>query len=408
MRNGVERPLRILHVIWSLSPETGGPPHAVRGLSAELARLGCRVEIWTTDPDVTEETVRTDRGIEEHRFPAERPRRWRYSPRLGISLMERVGDFDLVHVHGVWLYPTTAASRACMKRDIPYIIRPCGMLDRHSLRQRWFKKFVYAVARERWNLRGAAGIHFTTVREMQGANTFGSPARGIVVPNGIVPEAFGRFNGTAGIIERCGLGGKRYILYLGRVNRKKGLESLCEGYKAIESDYPDTRLVIAGPDIEPYAYRFKDWLVHLWGERHGVIFTGHVSGEDKVQLLAGAYAFALPSHRENFGISIVEAMASGRPVIVSDQVDICEEIAEAGAGTVVPVDAGATAEAMKALLDSPEKAAKMGKNGMALTRARYDQKGVALRMAEEYAKILAGRTVVEKADGQSPFRSGGA
>lgn len=385
------RPLNILHVIWSMAPENGGPPVAARNLCEELARRGHSVSLWATGIGIANEEQWVVDGVRTHVFPVGRPATWYYSSSLARALRSGVARFDLVHIHGMWLYPMLVAGQACRLQGVPYIIRPCGMLDRFSLGRKWLKKRIYGVLMERRQLAGAAAVHFTTEREAQRAVLFGTRPRRVVVPNGIDLD-----NAHGGIVDRKrfritrGIAGRRYVLYLGRVNWKKGIELLAWAFAEIVREFPDTCLVIAGPDREPYAARLKSQLKGLIGDRV-VIFTGHLEGQEKADALSGAEVFVLPSRQENFGIAIAEAMAQGVPVIVSDQVDICDAIEVAEAGFVVPLDAAVISQRLRYLLSDSEEARRMGNRGRQLVLERFDLRVVGEAIERVYYDILRGR-----------------
>ena len=158
------------------------------------------------------------------------------------------------------------------------------------------------------------------------------------------------------------IGDKHIILFFGRVNFKKGLDILAKAFGAVARQRQDVHLVIAGPDNEGWGARVRTWL----GEE-GVLgrttFTGMLLGPDKLAVLRDASMFVLPSYTENFGLAVIEAMAAGLPIIISDKVNIWREVESAGAGKVVPCEAGKFTKAILDLLDKPEMARQMGQKG---------------------------------------------
>lgn len=383
--------MRILHVIWSMSPEAGGPPAAVKGLSGELVRLGHQTAIWTTEAGVESGVSEIAEGVEIRSFPLDGLKKWFYAPLMGKALRSEAAGFDIVHIHGVWLYPTTAAARTCRTGDVPYLIRPCGMLSRFSLARKSLKKRLYGFAVERSNLSGAAAVHFTSEREASESFLFGARPPTVVVPNGVPiadePDGADR---SGEFREKYGIGGRRYILYLGRLSEKKGLDLLCDGFLAAIGESSDVCLALAGPDEEPYARALKERTSEA-RRRGRIVFTGYLEGAEKQAAFSGAELFAHPSFDENFGMSIVEAMAAGLPVLVSDGVDLHGEIAESGAGCVVPLEVGKVAEGLRRLLGAPEAARKMGQRGRRLARERFGLRLVGDGMVRAYRRILETR-----------------
>jgi len=183
------------------------------------------------------------------------------------------------------------------------------------------------------------------------------------------------------------IGDKAIILFLGRVNFKKGLDILAQAFGAVARRRQDVHLVVAGPDNEGWGDRVRSWL-----KDEGVLarstFTGMLLGPDKVAAYRDAAMFVLPSYSENFGLAVVEAMAAGLPVIISDNVNIWREVELAGAGKVVPCDAPKLADGILDLLDKPETAYQMGQKGKKLVRDDYEWHNIAIRLQESYAAII--------------------
>ena len=175
----------------------------------------------------------------------------------------------------------------------------------------------------------------------------------------------------------------RFIfLFLGRINYTKGLDLLSQAFGKVAYKYPHVALAIAGPDDNGYQEKVRNWLADL-GVLDKVLFTGLVSGEKKLAVLADANAFVSPSYSENFGFSIVEAMACKLPVIVSDQVNISDDIKTAHAGLVVPTRVEALAQAMESAINMKE-FSKLGENGHGLVAQKYTWDRVIDKMIEIY------------------------
>ena len=213
------------------------------------------------------------------------------------------------------------------------------------------------------NIRRAAALHFTTAQEQELAAPYTFATPGLVVPLGIGVDEFGEMPEPGGFRRRHPeIGDKHIILFFGRVNFKKGLDILAKAFGAVARQRQDVHLVIAGPDNEGWGAKVRTWL-----EEEGVgartTFTGMVLGAEKLAVLRDASLFVLPSYSENFGLAVIEAMAAGLPVIISDQVNIWQEVQAGRAGRVIPCDAGALADQILDLLAHPEAAAGHGPNG---------------------------------------------
>lgn len=323
--------MRILHVVPSYLPawRYGGPIRSVHGLARAQAAAGHEVEVFTTDVDgpgrlevPTDRPVAID-GVSVSYFRCGWPRRLCRAPAMAAALGRRVREFDAVHLHSVFLWPTRAAARAAAAAGVPYFVSPRGMLvdglirERGELRKRLWIRLV-----ERQTLRRAAGIVLQSELERRELEALGldlAPTH--VVPNGIDAEEVER-----GLSERpseramAWMEGGPYVLYLGRLSWKKGLEPLVEAVATLGA----LRLLIAGNDEEGLRPALEQRARAL-GMSERLQFAGEVRGADKWSLLGNAALFCLPSRSENFGISALEALAVGTPVVVSPAVGLASD-----------------------------------------------------------------------------------
>jgi glycosyltransferase involved in cell wall biosynthesis len=243
---------------------------------------------------------------------------------------------------------------------------------------------------EHRNIRRAAAIHFTTAEEAELAAPFTFQTPGLVLPLGINYDEFAVLPEPGSFRRRYPeIADKPIILFFGRVNFKKGLDILAKAFGAVARRRQDVHLVIAGPDNEGWGARVRAWLSEE-GVLDRATFTGMLLGPDKLAVLRDASMFVLPSYTENFGLAVVEAMAAGLPIVISDKVNIWREVETAGAGKVIPCEAGKFTEAILDLLDKPAMARQMGQKGQALVRDEFSWPDIAVRLQEAYA-ILIGR-----------------
>jgi glycosyltransferase involved in cell wall biosynthesis len=387
--------MKILHVIANLDPHYGGPAKACPEMARAVAQLGHQVSIYTTNQNGPGELdVPLDRpvyqdGVEIHYFPIQPPRFWRFSLPLALALRRSIPAFDLVHIHSLYLFHSLVAGHYCRRYNIPYLVRPHGTLDPFLWRRHRWRKSLMEYTFENRNLRRAAALHFTTAAEAELAAPFTFQTPGIVVPLGIDLQEFaglpepGRFRARYPEI-----GGKRIILFFGRINFKKGLDILARAFGVVARRREDVHLVITGPDSDGWEDRVRDWLT-AEGVLDRTTFTGMLLGPERLAVLRDADIFALPSYTENFGLAIIEAMAAGLPVIISDQVNIWQEIRAHQAGRVIPCDAAALAGQILDLLDHPEAAAGMAQRGKALVQEHYQWSRVGVSLSEAYARIIA-------------------
>ncbi len=385
--------MKILHVIANVAPRYGGPSKACLEMARAQAQLGNEVSVYTTNQDgqgtldvPTDRPVRWE-GVTLRYFPIQFPRFWGTSLPLIHSLKEKIPDVNVVHIHTLYLFHTVAAAFYSLKFRIPYILRPHGILDPYIYRRHRLRKRIAEFLFQDRITRQAAAIHFITEEEKALAEqyTFGTP--GFVVPIGLnIDEYSGKLPGEALFSRFPELRGKKIVLFLGRINFKKGLDILAGAFSAVARERNDVHLLIAGPDDDGYGEKVVRWL------KEGNVFSkttfaGMLQGEEKLEAFHNSAVFVLPSYSENFGISILEAMACGLPVIVSDKVNLWPAIVEAKAGEVAPCDAVAFSRKILEILVDEESAQRMGRNGAALVRAKYSWPGIAAQMIAKYASL---------------------
>jgi glycosyltransferase involved in cell wall biosynthesis len=376
--------VKILHVVPTYLPARryGGPIFAVHGLASALAARGHEVDVFTTnvDGDGTSNVplgTRVDLdGVGVHYFPS-RLRRLYWSPQLRHTLHRSIAQYDIAHLHSVFLYPTASTAREAQRANIPYVISPRGMLVPELIhaKSRWMKTLWLRLV-ERRNFEGAAAIHFTTDREREDAQRTKMPIpASFVVPNGIV---LSRASSTSPAQRHSNT-----ILSLGRINWKKGIDRLITALPHIEG----ARLIIAGNDEENLTPRLQE-LAQRLGVAGRVEFTGAVNGTAKEELLSRATLFALTSMSENFGNVVLEAMAAQTPVVVTAEVGLAEDVRRARAGVVVPPQPREIANAINALLADPETRRGMGERGRRVVEERFTWPRVAAEMEAHYERLL--------------------
>jgi glycosyltransferase involved in cell wall biosynthesis len=382
-------------VIASLAPRYGGPSQVCLELCQELARSGERVSIYTTNLDgpgtleVPCQVPVWTNAVEVRYFPVQTPRRYAVSLPLARALRSAVPEQDLVHIHSLYFFPSTVAAHYCRRSGVPYLVRPHGTLDPYHFSHHRGRKWVYERLIEWRNLNRAAAIHFTTREEQELTRPLGLTAPGVVVSPGVHAE---RYLGT----DRAGSAfrdewpetrGRRIVLFLGRLTEKKGLDLLIPAFGQLARLRDDVHLVLAGPDNDGYRHTVQRWL-----EEERVVdrttLTGMLLGPKKLAAFRAADVFALPSYTENFGVAVVEAMAAGLPIVISDRVNIWREVADARAGLVVRCDVGETARAMALLLNDSAERLAMGDRARRLAAERFTWPAAGKRMLQVYRGIM--------------------
>lgn len=327
-------PLKILQMVHTLDPGVGGVAAAVLELSRGLAKRGHKVEIvvlddpsaaWVANIDLTVHALGT--GLTSYR----------YSRVLLPWLRQHGGDYDRVIVNGIWQYLTFAAWRRYAGSSIPYYVFPHGMLDpwfKKTFPLKHLKKWLYWPWAEYRVLRDAEAVIFTSEEErlLARKSFWLYRAREKVSPLGVeAPPILS--NAKSEFLSRYPqLQNTRNFLFLGRLHPKKGCDILLDAFARIRSNDPIS-LIMAGPDQIGWEPDLRRQVARL-NLTDRVVFTGMLQGAMKQGALASADAFILPSHQENFGISVVEALAAGLPVLISERVNIWREIDADRAGYI--------------------------------------------------------------------------
>lgn len=370
--------MTVLHLTADMDPRAGGVCQAVRTMIAGLAARGVPSEVASLD-DPAASYVAADPFPLHALGPGRGP--WAHSPRLAPWLEANLGRFDAVVVHGLWLYASYAAHRAWKRRDAAgpkLFVMPHGMLDPYfqrapGRRVKAVRNWLYWKLIEGAVVNDASGVLFTCEEERRLAREPFRPYRpqhelvvglGVAEPPAFVPAMRTAFSQALPAVDE-----QPYLLFLSRIHEKKGTDALVQAYAEGAADGPGTRLVVAGPGLDT-AYGETVRALASQAPAGTVLFPGMLAGAGKWGAFYGAAAFVLPSHQENFGIAVVEALACGKPVLISNQVNIWREIEAAGAGLVAEDTPAGTGQLLArwASLSGAEQQA-MGR----CARAAYEQ-----------------------------------
>lgn len=385
--------MKVLHVIASMSPVAGGPVTSVQGLTRALVREDVHCEIFTIRRDVSEADVMRDSCIPIHQFePGFLARFWNaYSKRLANTLRNRLtsGTFDLVHVHEPWHYPGFVAFRAVRKYAVPYILTPHGALDAWCLQHKAMKKRIYTRLIQNHILKFAEALHALTQEEQARIVELGYKTPVFVAPNGIDAAPFEDMSNASDFLAKHpGLSGKRVILFLGRLHPIKGLDVLARSYIKISRMFKDAVLLVVGPDGDGTRKQMEATLKTA-SALDSTVFTGMLTGKDKLAALACADMLVLPSYAEVFGHVILEGWATGLPVVVSRRCGLAADVSEHGAGLVVePNDDRALTQAIRTLLLDGKLRVRLGVAGRKLVKEKYTWQAVAASMADLYRTLV--------------------
>ena len=389
--------MKVLQVIPTLSGLSGGPAQGIKYLCLGLKSLGVDMAILTADAPFKKQEY-SFAGIRVYSFASYfchfLPAQFNYSPGLSKWLKKHIKEFDLLHIHYLFTYPSTVAAYYARKCAIPYILRPAGMLGPACLKKSALRKKIYMQLFEKRNLESAAAIHFTSEKERNEAACLRLNNRNILVPNCIDLQDFKGLSTLKGKFRKQypRIGQRKIILFLSRLDPIKGLDLLIPALKILKEQHKDFYFVLAGAGRNDYQEQLKID-IGVAGLTDSVLFAGFLEGEAKYALLADADIFVLSSYHENFGIAAAEAMASGLPVAISDQVSIYKLVEEYQAGLTFGLNSRQIALSLEKLLTDKELCLKMGKNGRRLIEENFSAEKIARQMLEEYQNVRNNRDI---------------
>lgn len=380
--------MRILHTIGGLAPESGGPAMALLGLVRAQRAAGLDVHVLAGWEPHERRDLLEAMQVEGIPLTAVGPCTGflRRHPGIAPAARECVAAADVVHDHGLWEEIHEAATREARRQKKPYVLRPCGMLEPWSLGQGRWKKRAFIEWRLRRRFRHAAAVHFTSRAERESARPLGLRAPSFVLPNGLPAEHFGLPVRDPGFRARFAISDEaRVLLFFGRIHRKKGLHLLLPAFA--RKSPGDTILVVAGRGDDAYQADLQRQARDLAIEER-VRFTGHLDGADRLQVLAEADLFVLPSHQENFGNAVLEALAAGLPVLVSENVALHTLVARHRLGAVFPLTEEAIGRSLEDWL-APGRALGPVRSRCRRVASRYRWDRIAAHLLRHYSKVLA-------------------
>jgi glycosyltransferase involved in cell wall biosynthesis len=393
--------VKVLHVISSVDPRNGGPIEGVLSSSVVWLRHGHERHILSLDPAdapwVAKSPVKTFAvGFSGRFYRLLRGLapwlRYDYTPHLRPWLTAHAKEYDAVIVNGLWNYVSYGSWASLRKLDTPYFVFTHGMLDpwfnKAYPRKAFFKSIFWRLFEHRV-LRDARRVLFTCEEERELASQSFSPyvADEFVIGYGTRdidgnPDA----QRSAFAAQVPELNGRRFVLFLSRLHPKKGVDLLIQAFARLSTTFPALDLVIAGPDQTGWKSELQS-LARQLGVADRLHWPGMLSGDAKWGAFRAAEFFALPSHQENFGIVVAEAMALGKPVLISNKVNIWREIEVDGAGLVVNDDLEAIAAGLHKMCSfSPQELDALGRMSRKCFLNRYDLERNAMQLLELLAR----------------------
>ncbi len=327
--------MKILRVISSVSAEAGGPINGLLNSSKELVRKGHKVVVVSLD-DPDSPWVE---GFELPLVSFKSIGSYGFSKNFYAWLLENVSQYDVVVVHGIWQFHSFSAAKACQLNSVPFVTFIHGMLDpwfNANSKLKALKKNIYWKLFERHVINHANAVLFTSEEErMLARKSFTPyfPVEKVVAYGSLKPMIDLEVAKETLLSKFDSLKSKRFALFLSRIHEKKGLDLLIDALGKIKNLPEDFLLAIAGPDTNGLQAKFVKQIESL-GLTDRVVWLGMLSGDVKWGAYHAADVFVLPSHQENFGIVVAEALSTATPVLITNKVNIWREIKAAGAGFV--------------------------------------------------------------------------
>lgn len=340
---------------------------------------GIEVRLLSTTDGLTDHHDAVEyKGVPSVFFSPQFGASFKYSHPLAAWLNSNIKNFDIVHIHAVFNHSSVAAAHASRKSGVPYLIRPLGTLDPWSMTQKSLRKHVFWHFAGRRMLHHAAAVHYTSEVEKLSTEGHLELNHGKVIALGIDPNN-SKSNGSTFA--------EPYVLVLSRLHPKKGLDVLIDAFlELVQAEkFARWRLVLAGDGQADYVARLK-----ASARSDRIVFTGWLEEDQKHAVIAGASLLALPSHQENFGLCVMEALAHAVPVLVSPNVNLAAEIVSANAGWVAAVDKDALAGKLSEALSDENELVKRGRAGQQLSQ-KYSWENTAEELISLYRSILAQR-----------------
>lgn len=383
---------RVCHVVACVNQAVGGPAFSVTSLAQSLAQQNLKCHLFSLDYPKLGPEIPTI-GVIRHSYYAPLPTRLLrgFYPRMRTALEQLAAtEFDLIHNHGLWMFPNLYARQVAVKYNLPLVISPRGMLESWSLRNSWYKKLPAWILYERENLKSAQLFHATSAAEAESIRKLGYRQAIALIPNGVSVPTLDKIPDRE-LLTRSfpELGNKKWLLFLSRIHPKKGLDNLLYIWRELAVQFPEWHLVIAGPDLIGYQAQLEKLTAELELKTR-VTFTGMLSGEYKSAAFGHADLFVLPTHSENFGIVVTESLAYGVPAIVTKEAP-WEDLQHYECGWWVEDDRQALTEALeKGMCLSDRERQAMGQRGQVMVKTKYSWDYVAREMSQVYRWLMTG------------------
>ena len=387
---------RVLHILPSVDPKGGGPMQGVRQYGELLPQMGHEIEVLTLD-DADEPYVK-EFPLKVHAIGPSAGS-YRYNPRLVPWLKAHAGKYDLIVINGLWQYHAFGTWRALHKMHVPYFVFTHGMLDpwfKQAYPLKHLKKWLYWPWADYRVLRDARAVLFTCEEEKRLApKSFwlykATPA--VVSYGAATPPTAGEALAEKFLEAFPHLRGKRILLFLSRIHEKKGCDLLVAAFARVAATDPSLHILMAGPDQTGLVPGLKAQAESL-GIADRITWPGMLQGDMKWGAFFASEVFVLPSHQENFGIAVAEALGCGKPVLITDKVNIWREIEADEAGFVSTDTLEGTEHNLRRwlALDADGRT-----RAMAQAKACFEKRFTVRAMAESMLKTMEAYAVLAQA-----------
>lgn len=383
--------MRILHIAPYLAPIYGGVTRSVESLIPALGKEGVTVDLISTvaaGPGVLPVPVDKWMEVENHRrkyFSCSHRNDLVWSASLLKWVVTCGREYDLIHAHTLFSPLISSVATLARARGIPYVMTPHGMLDPWALQYKGNRKRPYWFLWERGLMRNAVFVHGLHSEEENQLRRQGVETEVVVASNGIPEESDPAVGRPEILFEHFpGLRGKRLILFLSRIDPKKGIDLLIPAFVKVQVKFPDAHLVLAGPDTIGYREKLEPLL-----PSQGVHFLGMLEGDLKRAAFAAADCFILPSYSEGFSMAILEALTAGLPTLLSAECHFPEAVS-AEMAREVPLEISGIAAGLERILGDPEESRRMGENASKWVREHYTWRAAAQKLIRGYSRAVRG------------------
>lgn len=404
--------MKVLFSIPSIGSTYGGPSKTVIDVAQSLnQKHNISIDIVTTNANgsknLNEPLQRwlSRSGYRIQYFPYISYGDYKWSNSFSGWLNSNISQYDVVHTNAVFSLPNIPVYLACRKYNIPYVVTPHGMLEPWALSYKAWKKRLFFHLLEKPALDRASAIQALATPESKNIQKLNINTPISVIPNGIHEHEFKQKKSSEPFYQSYPeLRGKKIILFLGRIDPKKGLDLLAKAFGNIYSSFLDSHLVVAGPDNIGFLSNAQNFFREQHCEQ-AVTFTGMLTGTAKEAALAAASIYVAPSYSEGFSMSILEGMASGLPCVITSGCNF-PEAAAAQVAHVVSIDSDDIANALLSCLRDPSAAQSMGNRARQFIFENYTWDKVAENLLQVYQTILRQEPTLQEIFSSSSTQSG--